>query len=294
MLAPLMHLATNHLRWGEHRGGMFVEVKGADGSGAPLKRSWHLLAEGNDGPLIPSMAVEALVRNALEGHSPVPGARAAVRELELEDYERLFAGRTIYTGVRDDIPTGTPPLYARVLGTAWDRLPVEIRDMHDVDGAASAQGRSSVERGSGVLARLAAWTMGFPKATADTSVSVQFAASNGTETWTRKFGEESFSSCQFAGRGRSAGLLCERFGRLTFAMALVPERGRLSLVLRRWSAFGVPLPMSLCPRSNSFETTANGRFRFHVEIGHPITGLIVRYKGWLEPDQPRVVRAKVG
>jgi saccharopine dehydrogenase-like NADP-dependent oxidoreductase len=128
VLAPLMHFATNHLRWGEHRGGMFVEVEGSDGSGAPLKRSWHLLAEGDDGPLIPSMAVEALVRNALEGRSPPPGARAAVRDLELEDYEKLFAGRTIHTGIRDDVATDAAPLYARVLGSAWDRLPAEIRE----------------------------------------------------------------------------------------------------------------------------------------------------------------------
>jgi len=79
-------------------------------------------------------------------------------------------------------------------------------------------------------------------------------------------------------------VLCEGFGPLTFAMALVSEEGRLSLVMRRWSAFGVPLPMWLCPRSNAYETVEDGRFRFHVEIGHLLTGLIVRYRGWLVPD----------
>jgi Domain of unknown function (DUF4166)/Saccharopine dehydrogenase NADP binding domain len=281
--APLMHWATNHLRWGEHRGGMFVEVEGTNESGAPLKRSWHLLAEGDDGPLIPSMAVDALVRKTLDGRSPLPGARAAVQELELDDYEKQFSGRTIHTGFRDETSANRAPLYARVLGAAWDGLPVEIRDMHDICGATSARGRASVERGRNILARLAALVMGFPAAVADTPVSVQFAASCGTETWTRTFGNESFSSRQFAGRGRSEGLLCERFGPLTFAMALVPENGRLLLVLRRWSAFGLPLPMWLCPRSDSYETTESGQFRFHVVIGHPFTGLIVGYKGWLEP-----------
>ena len=290
ILAPLMYFATNHLRWGEHRGGMFVEVEGINESGAPLKRSWHLLAEGDDGPLIPSMAVEALVRGALEGRRPSPGARAAVQELELDAYQELFANRTIYTGARDDAPAGTMPLYARILATAWDGLPVEIRRLHDVSGTSSARGRASVERGGGGLARMVATIMGFPKAAADTSVSVRFTASGDEETWTRRFGDDCFSSRQFAGRGRSQGLLCERFGPLAFSMALVPERGRLSLVLRRWSAFGIPLPMWLCPRSDSYEETEAGRFRFHVEIGHPITGLIVRYEGWLEP----VGRANVG
>lgn len=279
-LSIFMHFASNRLCWGEHRGGMFVEVEGADETGTLLRRSWHLLAEGNDGPLIPSMAVEALVRKALEGRVPPSGARAAVQDLELTDYEKLFAGRTIYAGIRDD-PSDHHPLYSRILGPAWNRLPVEIRDMHD--GAASVSGRASVERGRGVMARLVATVFGFPPTAEDISVSVRFEASNSGETWTRTFGDESFSSRQFAGRGRSDGLLCERFGPLTFAMALVSREGRLSLVLRRWSAFGIPLPMWLCPRSASYEAAENGRFRFHVEISHPLIGLIVRYRGWLAP-----------
>jgi len=78
-------------------------------------------------------------------------------------------------------------------------------------------------------------------------------------------------------------LVMRPFGPLTFAMALVAEKNRLSLVLRRWSILGLPLPMWLCPRSTSYETVEDGRFRFHVEISHPFTGLIVRYRGWLEP-----------
>ena len=190
MLAPLMYFATNHLRWGEHRGGMFVEVEGIDASGAGTRRSWHLLAEGSDGPLIPSMAVEALVRRALEGRLPSPGARAAVRELELDDYQTLFANRTIHTGTRDDAPDATMPLYARMLGTAWETLPAAIRQMHDVSGTRTVRGRASAERGVSALAQLAAAIMGFPKATEDTPVSVRFTAAGSEETWARTFGEE--------------------------------------------------------------------------------------------------------
>lgn len=281
-LAPLMHWATNRLRWGEHRGGMFVAVEGADQSGATVKRSWHLLAEGDDGPLIPAMAVEALVRKTLDGHRPAPGARAAVHDLELEDYAALFAAKTIYTGFRDDTADREKPLYAALLGDAWQSLPEEIRAMHD--HARAAQGRASVERGSSILSRLAAWLVGFPEASADTPVRVDFETDKGEETWTRTFGEHRFSSRQFEGRGRSERLLCERFGPLSFAMALVAGEGRLSLVLRRWSLFGLPLPMFLCPRSTSYEAVEDGRFRFHVEISHPLTSMIVRYRGWLEPS----------
>lgn len=281
-LASLMHRASNRLRWGEHRGGMFVAVEGADRSRTPVRRSCHLLAEGNDGPLIPSMAVEALVRKALDGHMPAPGARAAVRDLELEDYEALFTNRTIHTGFRDDTADADKPLYAALLGDAWQNLPKEIRAMHD--GTTKAQGRASVERGGNMFGRLAAWLVGFPKTRDDIPVDVRFHANENEETWTRTFGGQGFSSRQFAGCGRSERLLCERFGPLTFAMALVAEENRLSLVLSRWSIIGLKLPMWLCPRSTSFESVENGRFRFHVEISHPLTGLIVRYRGWLEPS----------
>jgi hypothetical protein len=281
-LAPLMHWATNRLRWGEHRGGMFVAVEGVDKAGEAIKRSWHLLAEGDDGPLIPAMAVEALVRKTLDGQAPAPGARAAVRDLELDDYQALFAGKAIYTGFRGDTADVEKPLYPQVVGGTWQDLPEEIRAMHERVG--TAEGRGSVERGAGIISRLSCWLVGFPPACADVPVQVRFHAGKDGETWTRTFGAHTFSSRQFVGKGRSQRLLCERFGPLTFAMALVAEQGRLSLVLRRWSFLGLKLPMWLCPRSASYESVEDCRFRFHVEISHRLTGLIVRYRGWLEPN----------
>jgi hypothetical protein len=282
-LAGLMHRATCRLRWGEHRGGMFVEVDGTDQAGGAQRRSWHLVAEEDSGPLIPSMAVAALIGKILEGQELPAGARSAARELELADYERLFAGRAIHAGMRDDTSWAPRPLYARLLGDAWHDLPAEIRTMHE--SAVAAEGRGSVGRGKSFLARMAAAIIGFPMAAADTPVRVRFETVAGVEKWTRNFGGQTFSSRQFAGRGRSNRLLCERFGPLTFAMALVVDGPRLRLVLRRWKAFGIALPTWLCPRSDSYESVEDGRFRFHVDISHPITGPIVRYRGWLAPIQ---------
>ena len=69
-------------------------------------------------------------------------------------------------------------------------------------------------------------------------------------------------------------------------MALVVVGGRLALVPRRWNILGIPLPMWLCPRANAYETVEAGRFRFHVEIWHPLTGAIVRYRGELAKPEP--------
>jgi len=99
-LAPLMQFASSKLGWGERRGGMFVTVTGRTAAGAIAQRSWHLLAEGDDGPMIPAMAVEVVIRTLLEGRAPRPGARAAMRDVELAHYERMFARWRIYTGTR--------------------------------------------------------------------------------------------------------------------------------------------------------------------------------------------------
>ncbi len=281
-MVGLIRLVMNHIRWGEHRGGMFVEITGRDETGGTARKSWHLLAEGSDGPLIPSMAVEAVVRRLMKGDTIPPGARTPIDDLVLADYDALFARRTIVTGFRQDEPEPAGPLYRRLLGSAWDELPEAIRAMHDIADAAEARGAATVERGTNPLANLVANLVGFPKAATNIPVSVAFARDGRAERWTRTFAGKPFASLQYAGRGRNERLLVERFGPLAFAMALVLEDARLRLVLRRWTLLGLPMPMWLCPRSDSHETAGDGRFHFHVDISHPLLGRIVRYEGWLE------------
>jgi len=283
-LAPLIYRAMTKLAWGEHRGGMFVAVEGTGHDGERIERSWHLVAEREDGPFIPSMAAEAIIRRCLAGHAPAPGARAAATDLELVDYERLFARRRIVTGTRQVAPSpDRQPLYRRLLGNAWNSLPEPLRVMHELDGDLVAEGIATVERGKGILARLVAGLIGFPPAGEQVPVSVSFVPREGREYWRRTFAGRSFMSTQEEGRGRFERLLCERFGPIVVGMALVIDGDRMRLVVRRWSILGVPLPLWLAPRSDSYEFVQDGRFRFHVEIGLPLLGLIVAYRGWLVP-----------
>jgi hypothetical protein len=281
--ASLFHFVINILRWGEHRGGMFVLVEGCDRNGKRIERSWHLLAEGNDGPLIPSMAVEALVKRNLSGEKPASGARPATQDLELEDYEAIFRSRTIYTGQREwTEDSNRKLLYQRLLGNAWNSLPEPLIKLHS---SKRADGLARVQIGKNVLAHLAAKLFGFPEAGQDIPVQVSFQQKDGGELWQRTFAGKSFSSFQSEGHGLSEKLLSEQFGVFNFGLALVTEPEKLSLIVRRWSIFGIPLPLALAPSGNFFEYAAEGRFCFHVEIKHPITGLIVRYQGWLVPKE---------
>jgi hypothetical protein len=177
----------------------------------------------------------------------------------------------------------TLPLYRRILGEAYDALSPAIRVLHEVDRSLVTTGRATVERGDGPLARLAAAMIGFPASASDIPVEVRFDVADGRETWRRTFAGKCFESLQEEGAGRSARLLVERFGPLAFAMAVVVAEGRLELVMRRWTLLGIPMPLWLAPRMKALEREEEGRFRFHVEIGHKLTGPIIHYRGWLEP-----------
>ncbi len=281
--AKLIFAVANTLCWGEDRGGMFVAVSGRNAAGETVERAWHMIAEGKDGPFIPSMAVEAIVRHSLAGRQPAPGARAAMRELELDDYAQVFGSRAIHWGVWEAVEAAAGlPLYRRILGKSWDALPEPIRAMHSLSGNIEARGRASIERGKGLLSRVAATLFGFPAAGEDVPLTVDFKLEGGVERWRRTFGARSFVSHQSAGRGRSVRLLVERFGPFFFGLALTFDGARLHLVVRRWSFCGIPLPRVLAPGGESFEHVQDGRFCFHVEIAQRWIGLIVRYRGWLE------------
>jgi hypothetical protein len=282
-LSPLFHQAINRLRWGEHRGGMFVAATGEDDDRRPVRRSWHLVAEGDDGPFIPSMAAEALIRKMLDGQRPEPGAQPSVADLQLSDFEAAFARRAIRCGVREEIAE-SEPVYRQVMAGAFDAMPDAWRAVHDLRaGALTVEGRAMVKRGRGLLARLVGAVVGFPRAGDDVPVSVRFERRGNAERWTRTFGGKAFASLQEPGQGRSVRLIVERFGPLAVAMSPTTHDGRISLIIRRFSLFGVPLPLWLSPTAAAHEEIVDGRFHFDVEIGHPLTGMIVLYRGWLAP-----------
>jgi hypothetical protein len=288
-MAGVFHAVMRKARWGAHRGGMFVTVDGTTADGAPARREWHLVAEGDAGPLIPSMAAAAVIRKVRAGKPPAAGARASTGDLELDDYEPLFAGRSIRTGFRSssDAAAGAP-LYRHILGSAWDDLAPPIRAMHSLptDGHhhACAAGRAAVERGRNPLARLIATIMRFPQDGRDVPVQVDFSSSPAGEVWRRTFAGRSFQSTQRRGEGRMQGLLAESFGPMTFGLAVVVVNGGIELIVRRWRIFGVPLPRVLAPGGHARESAQDGRFNFDVEIGLPLIGRVVRYRGHLDPQ----------
>jgi hypothetical protein len=279
-----MDWTSRLMRWGEHRGGLFVAVDGRDREQQAITREFHLIAEEDDGPFVPALAAAALIARWLEKAQPAPGARPAHRDLALADFGRSFGRLRITSGVHERRSCTAEPLFRQILGPAFDQLAREVQALHGAQGQFSAEGRASVERGRGMLARLIAFLFRFPRAAADVPVTVRFAAAPEAEHWHRTFGTVSFESRLTAGRNAFEGLLSERFGPFDIGIAVVREGTALRWVTRAWTCLGVPLPTSLAPGGSIVESGKDGRFYFDVEIGQKITGLIVRYRGWLELD----------
>ncbi len=283
-LTRALHWIACRCSWGEHRGGMYVKVAGRRGVTHDIERTWHLTADGARGPYIPAIAAAAIVDRCNSGRPPPVGARPATGELEMSDFQYYFDNLGINQDVRYEAADSHSSLYRRVIGRAWLALPPSVRQLHGSTETRQWRGRAKVSRGTNVLARTIGAIFRFPKASDDVEVTVEFRRENGRETWIRNFAGRRFSSVQYQGVGAWDGLLCERFGPFTFGLATVVESGKLLVPIRRWSFLGLRLPLWLAPQSSTYECDDNGRFRFHVDIGLPLIGHVVRYEGYFDEE----------
>jgi hypothetical protein len=179
--------------------------------------------------------------------------------------------------------THSQPLYQHMLGSNWDRLSPQIRQLHCVEGESSFVGECSVERGRHPLAWLVATMIGLPDPGATQKISVRLVQEGDGERWIRQVGKRRFTSVQEPARDRHQWLIRERFGPVAVYLSLVVDGECLRYAICQWTFCGIPLPLSLGPRSRAVESVEMGRFRFDVEIRHFLTGLIVRYQGTLSP-----------
>ena len=123
----------------------------------------------------------------------------------------------------------------------------------------------------------------FPNAAKELPVEVEIAPNVGGEKWTRRFGAQTFSSVHSKGTGRDAHLVVERFGPVAVSLGLLVTDGRFSMIARRWTCFGIPMPAALLQGGHGYETQEGDSFCFDVELPVPVIGKIVAYKGTLQP-----------
>jgi hypothetical protein len=96
---PFRWLAERLKGFGSNRGGMTVDAAGIDADGKPVRAIWSLVAEGGDGPVIPTLPALAAIRALADGRIGEAGARPCVGVLDLDWIEREFVPYRIATRI---------------------------------------------------------------------------------------------------------------------------------------------------------------------------------------------------
>ncbi len=271
LLLPLQRVTA---RLGRDSSGMIVTLIGRRRDQA-VERRWTIVAVDHFGAEIPAL-VAVLLAERLFGGIFLPGARTAEALLPLERFEQALEWLPASCVSEErELPA---VLYERIMGSPFAALPPLVRAIHDVRGDGGAAGEGRVERGRNLAARLIAWIARFPPA-GEFPLHVSFAERDGRERWTRDFGGHVFAS----ELSEKNGLAVERFGPMRFGFALAPTPDGLAMHLKRWSLFGIRLPLFLAPRISAREWEAEERFHFDVRLSFPLIGGIVHYTGWLTP-----------
>ncbi len=263
------------------RGGMYMRIVGIADDGNPISQHWNLIAEDGDGPFIPTLAAEILTRRWLEVE-PKPGARAAVSEIPLGEFEHGFSSLAIKSEFEAVKPA--PYLFQQVLGADFEKLPKAVRIGHQVLGTKIMHGRVDVVRGKNPLAQLAASIIGFAKTGTDKPITISMDVRDGQETqileiWTRTIDGKVFRST--LSKGPNPCEIYERFGPIKFKMKFRIEDEKLHYDIVSAKMLGVPFPKFLLPKSVTHERVEDGKFIFDVEIRLPLLGRLIAYKGWL-------------
>ncbi|MDJ0905721.1 MAG: DUF4166 domain-containing protein [Woeseiaceae bacterium] len=173
-------------------------------------------------------------------------------------------------------------IFPGLLGATFDELPEPLQELHCGEESAEWHGEASLRGAQNLAGRMVAALFNLPAHDHRTDARVSIKVTPDGETWTRSFGGKEFRSHLSLGTGLEAGLMCERFGILTVAMAITWKDDKLWFVPRRWRVGPVPLPSALLPGGDTFECEHDGLFAFDVRVEVPIIGLVAAYRGTLQ------------
>lgn len=173
----------------------------------------------------------------------------------------------------------TLPLFAQVLGAAFERLSPQVRALHSVRRRQRWSGQGEVLRGTHWLVAPCAWLARLPP-TSSVPVSVDFVVDAQGEQWNRQFGPARMHSRLWQREGR----LFEQLGAVRFRFGLREDAGQILWRAERAWAFGLlPLPASWFAQVQCREREHAGRYEFLVDVSMPLIGRLIRYEGWLLP-----------
>jgi hypothetical protein len=237
---------------------------------------WSLKAMDGDGPYVPVIPAAATIWALAKGQT-LTGARPATGLLTLEALKPWFEGLALTT--KTSSFKKEVPLYARVMGESFAGLPEVTRRVHRGRPAIIAEGEAAVIGAQHALGRVLARMFGLPAEASRVPVRVLIESRDGREYWTRFFDGKPMRSVM---QRAADGLIEERFGLVAIRMMLVARPDGLDMIRHSGSLGWLPLPKVLLPSIKAEERFDGNRHRFNVEVGLPLLGRLVAYRGYLE------------
>ncbi|WP_421704371.1 DUF4166 domain-containing protein [Aliiroseovarius sp.] len=172
--------------------------------------------------------------------------------------------------------------YLRVVRACDLDVAPEVEAFHDLTGPCRYIGQAQIDRGRHPLARLICMLAGYPNAGGAVPVTVTLTPTEQGAIWTREFGSHVTRSTLWTSLDER--VLVERLGLFTLRMTLSAEDEQLYVTVVGMSVLGLPVPSFLLPRGETYEFAKDGRFHFDVSGVLPGIGLMIRYRGALEPE----------
>ena len=173
------------------------------------------------------------------------------------------------------------PLFRRALGRLFHLLPDPVKRQHGAVDILLSAGRCDIERGLAWHARLIGWLFSFPPAGRNLPTRVTVIAERDREIWHRDFdGMGIFTVLEPATKaGRP--VIVERFGIVTFDLALAETERGISLSVIDMRALGIRVPRPLWPRLKAEERAEAQRFHFDIDIDLGWGPKLIHYRGWV-------------
>jgi hypothetical protein len=175
------------------------------------------------------------------------------------------------------------PLFRQTLGRLFHLLPRPVKDQHGALDILLSRGRCDIERGKAWTARAVGWLFKFPPAGRDLPTLVTVIAGHGRELWHRDFGGRGIFTVLEPARKNGAPVIVERFGIVSFDLAVAEAEDGISLTVVGMRALGLAVPSWLWPRLRAVERGEAQRFHFDIDIDLSWGAKLIHYRGWVVP-----------
>jgi hypothetical protein len=174
------------------------------------------------------------------------------------------------------MPDAAQTLYQRILGEKFHLLPATLRHFHGSPTGARGTGVLRVQRGNGLLSRIAGRIAGLPPQSNEARVQLVVEVDeNRNERWIRIFDDHRLASIQ----SEENGMLIERMFPLKLGFDLLVNDDTIIHNLSRCWVGPIPLPLFLAPRVSTFTKATRDGWLLNVRVAIPVVGELIQYHG---------------